>query len=63
MTNRPWHPIATAPFDCDLELAVLEGSDAHALVFHCRRARIGWVNAMTGRPIEVDLTHWRKWQG
>jgi hypothetical protein len=56
-----WHPIATAPYDCDLELAVVEGNDAHALVFRCRRARSGWVNATTGQRLNIDPTHWRQW--
>jgi hypothetical protein len=63
MTEAPWHPIATAPFDCDLELAVVEGADTHALVFRCRRARPGWINAGTGLRIDVEPTHWRQWQG
>ena len=63
MTEASWHPIATAPFDRDLELAVVEGNDTHALVFRCRRARNGWINAATGQPIDVDPTHWRAWQG
>jgi hypothetical protein len=62
MTEAPWHPIATAPFDSDLELAVVEGADIHALVFRCRRAQSGWINAATGQRIDVDPTHWRQWQ-
>jgi len=57
-----WHPIATAPFDRDLELAVLEKDDVHALVVRCRRDSLGWVNAATGQPIRVDPTHWREWR-
>jgi len=63
MNQASWQPIASAPFDCDLELAVVEGPDAHALVFRCRRARSGWINAATGRSIDVEPTHWRQWQG
>jgi hypothetical protein len=33
-----WQPIATAPFDRDLELAVFDtAGQVHALVFPCRR--------------------------
>jgi hypothetical protein len=32
-----WHTIATAPFDRDLELAVIGYDGTHALVFPCRR--------------------------
>lgn len=57
-----WQPISTAPFDRDLELAVVENADAHALVFRCRRRPHGWVNAVTGKRIDIDPTHWREWQ-
>jgi hypothetical protein len=33
------------------------------LVFRCRRARSGWINAATGQRIDVDPTHWRQWKG
>jgi len=62
MPETDWHPIATAPFDRDLELAVLEAGKAHALVVRCRRSRHGWANAATGKPVEVNPTHWRDWQ-
>lgn len=56
-----WRPINTAPFDCDLELAVIDGDGAHALVFPCRRILGGWLNALTKARIEVSPTHWREW--
>jgi len=62
MTDSAWHPIATAPFDRDLELAVVEDGDTHALLACCRRLRYGWVNAITGKPMDVNPTHWRDWQ-
>jgi hypothetical protein len=62
MPDTDWHPIATAPFDRDLELAVLEAGNAHALVMRCRRNRHGWANASTGKPVDVDPTHWRYWR-
>lgn len=62
MPKTTWHPIASAPFDCDIELAVVEGADAHALVFRCRRGPYGWVNAASGKRIDIDPTHWREWQ-
>jgi hypothetical protein len=55
-----WAPIATAPFDRELELAVLEGDGAHALAFPCRRAG-GWINARTKHQIDVRPAHWREW--
>ncbi len=56
-----WQPINTAPFDCDLELAVVDSGEPHALVFPCRRVLNGWINALTRSRIEVRPTHWREW--
>jgi hypothetical protein len=56
-----WRPIATAPPDRDLELSVIEASEVHALVFPCRRAAKGWINASTKSSVVVDPTHWRLW--
>ncbi|WP_338026550.1 hypothetical protein [Bradyrhizobium acaciae] len=54
--------IEPAPFDRDLELAVM-GADVatHALVFPCRRALEGWIKTLTGHPVQIHLTHWRNW--
>ena len=57
-----WKPIITAPFDRDLELAVLDGREAHALVFPCRRIHGGWIEAESNNRIEVSPTHWRDWK-
>jgi hypothetical protein len=56
-----WQPIRTAPFDRDLQLAVLDTEGAHALVFPCRRVLRGWVEAQTLRTVDVHPTHWRAW--
>lgn len=56
-----WNIADTAPFDRDLELAVIDAVGTHVLVFPCRRTAEGWVNARTGRPVEVRPTHWRDW--
>ena len=58
---RVWQPITSAPFDRDLELAVLDREGPHALVFACRRILSGWVNAQTKQRIDVRPTHWRDW--
>ena len=58
-----WHGISTAPFDRDLELAVLDTDGPHALVFPCRRILRGWVKAETRKIIDVRPTHWREWAG
>ena len=51
----------TAPFDRDLELAVIEASGIHSLAFACRRVLGGWINATTRERILVYPTHWREW--
>jgi hypothetical protein len=58
-----WREISTAPFDRDLELAVLDGEGPHALVFPCRRIVAGWMKAGTRERIDVHPTHWRDWHG
>jgi hypothetical protein len=57
-----WQPITSAPFDCDLELAVIDKTEVHALAFPCRRIPDGWLNVATKRRIDVRPTHWREWQ-
>jgi len=59
--DREWHPISTAPFDRDLELAVINYHGTHALVFPCRRILGGWIKAETRERIEVQPSHWREW--
>jgi hypothetical protein len=57
-----WQLISTAPLDRDLELAVIDKGEAHALVFACRQILGGgWVKVATKKPIEVHPTHWREW--
>jgi len=56
-----WQFISTAPFDLDLELAVIDQDGPHALVFPCRRVADGWISAETKRRIDVRPTHWREW--
>jgi hypothetical protein len=61
--DKMWHPIATAPVDRDIELAVLDQDGPHALVFPCRRGAAGWMNALSGERLDVRPTHWRDWTG
>jgi hypothetical protein len=55
-----WNDIETAPFDRDLELAVIDNG-VHALVFPCVRMSDGWHHAVTLKPVDVTPTHWRQW--
>jgi hypothetical protein len=59
--DQVWQPISTAPFDRDLELAVIERDGPHMLVFPCRRILSGWINAKNKQRIDVRPTHWRDW--
>jgi hypothetical protein len=56
-----WHEISTAPFNRDLELAVIDTNGARAFGFPCRRVLGGWVKADTKRRIDLRPTHWREW--
>jgi hypothetical protein len=56
-----WQPASTAPFDRDLQLAVIDSSGTHALVFPCRRILGGWMKTGTKQRVEIDPTHWREW--
>ncbi|MBS0522159.1 MAG: hypothetical protein JSS04_00885 [Proteobacteria bacterium] len=55
-----WQPIASAPFDRDLQLSVIEEGEVHALAFPCRRTGSGWFNS-EGERVEVNPSHWRDW--
>ena len=57
-----WQHVSTAPFDRDLELAVIDDDGPHALVFPCRRILNGWMKVETKERLEVRPTHWREWQ-
>jgi len=56
-----WKPISTAPFDCDLQVAVINYDGTHALAFAVRRILGGWINAETKERVEVYPTHWGEW--
>lgn len=56
-----WQSVVRAPFEQDIELAVIDEEGVHALVFPCQRIPHAWVNAMTGEILDVHPTHWRAW--
>ena len=59
--DTEWHRIADAPFDRDLELAIIDYNGVHALVFPCRRLLHGFIKAQNKVRIDVEPTHWRYW--
>jgi hypothetical protein len=58
-----WKLIETAPFDRDLELAVLDSKGTQVVAFPCRRVHEnGWVDVETNKRVYyIDPTHWRDW--
>jgi hypothetical protein len=56
-----WNLIDTAPFDHDLELAVIDSEGAHALSFPCRRIEGGWIEVETKKRLYMRPSHWRNW--
>ncbi len=56
-----WLRIETAPFDRDLEIAVINFDGAHPVAFPCRRTSYGWADAKTTALVEIQPTHWREW--
>jgi hypothetical protein len=56
-----WQSISSAPFDRDLELAVIDADGEHTLIFACRRVADGWIKAANKQRIDVRPTHWREW--
>jgi hypothetical protein len=58
---KEWQPIASAPFDRDIQVSVIEKGEVHALVVPCRRTQNGWLRASTREQLFIDPTHWREW--
>jgi hypothetical protein len=54
-----WRTFDTAPFDTDIWRSLIEKNDIYTLPFPCRRTAEGWINAATGRVVEVEPSHWR----
>ena len=59
--DQMWQPISSAPFNRDLELAVIDKDGPHALVFPCCRILSGWIKVESKQQIEVRPTHWQEW--
>jgi len=53
-----WREIATAPFDRELELAVIDGQVGVLDVSYFRHGD-GWLDAETLKPVDIAATHWR----
>jgi hypothetical protein len=63
MIPMEWKLIDTAPFDRDLELAVIDSTGEHVVAFPCRRLTgNGWLDTETNKRVYYMCpTHWRDW--
>lgn len=57
-----WQPVFNAPFDHDIEVAVINEDGTHPIVFPCRRVQEGWIDARSSKRLDINPTHWRDWQ-
>jgi hypothetical protein len=58
LTRNQWREIGSAPFDRQIEVAILD-EDVTVAGGPCLRHGDGWLDAETLRPIEMTATHWR----
>jgi hypothetical protein len=56
-----WLPVSIAPSAADLEVCVMDKHGIHKLVFPCHKNEAEWVDASTKKHIDIQPTHWRKW--
>jgi hypothetical protein len=54
---KDWRPLASTPFDRDIQVSVLEKGEVHAFVGPCRRPRNGWLRASTREQLFINPTH------
>jgi hypothetical protein len=57
-----WLKIDSAPFERDLEVAVIDFDGPHSFAFPCRRILGGWIKAETKCRVDIRPTHWRNWE-
>jgi hypothetical protein len=62
-TMSGWKSIATAPFDQDVQLWVIDRFGARALAFPCRRTDKGWINSQLKVALAATIkpAYWREW--
>lgn len=58
-----WKHIGTAPFNRDLQLAVIDSTGTQVVAFPCRRLSDNdWLDAETNKRVyNLSPTHWRDW--
>ncbi len=55
-----WQTIATAPFDREIEVAVLDELEYDVFAFRVRRTAAGWVVEGIDGFMFIAPTHWRE---
>lgn len=58
LLRNDWRDIASAPFDCEIEIAIIAG-EINVPGGSCLRHGDGWLDAGTLRPVAMTATHWR----
>ena len=57
-----WLPISTTPPDAELEVCVMDFDGiVVALTYPCHRAGVEWLDAANRTRIDIQPTHWRRW--
>jgi hypothetical protein len=56
-----WLPVSIAPQNANLEVCVIDKRGIHALVHPVHKRGTDWVDAATKKRIDIEPTHWRKW--
>jgi hypothetical protein len=58
LLGNEWREIGTAPFDREIEVAILDGEISVPFGSYLRHGD-GWLDAETLRPVQLTATHWR----
>ena len=61
--SAEWLPISVAPSNGgDLEICVMDYDGiVLALAYPCRKSGDEWVDASNKKQVDIQPTHWRKW--
>ena len=59
---QEWLPVSIVAPDGDLEIGVMDYDGLIvALPYPCHRSGVGFVDAANRRHVDIQPTHWRKW--
>ena len=59
---RDWRPIETAPHQRNIEVAVRDRAGTHILETPCLHRDGLWIDAKSGRVLDIHPTHWREYE-